>query len=362
MASFAVWALMALAESIADCSLFWAQGHPRSFLWFLVGRCVQFSYSAVATPGIYWLALRFPFSKGRWLASGLVHTAAALLYSLGGLVFGLTMSPARSVTVSWSTLTPQLFWGIAIFDLFNDTESAYLLIVLIAHLMMYQRRYREREVRAAQLDAQLAKTQLQFLRSQLNPHFLFNALQSISALMEFDVKAADAMMAQLGDLLRSALDNMENQETTLQNELDFVGKYLNIEQHRLGSRLVIRMDIAEETLDAQIPYLILQPLVENAVVHGISKLAAGGELRIQSRHENGDLRVAVRNDVPSNDDSKSWRDIGIGLRNTQERLKQTYGSDHAAEIRKIDHNEVEVCLRIPFRTTGALDSLHRVVD
>jgi two-component system LytT family sensor kinase len=348
--SFMVWPLLALGETIANCSVYWAEGNPHPFLPSLENRCIAFLYSACATPAIYWVALRFPFSRKDWPRIGLIHLGAAIAYSGGGLVFGLLFIPAKLLDNFWVSLTLRKIVGVSIYAFFNDTQSVYILIVAIAHLMSYQRRYREREVRAAQLNTQLAQTQLQFLRSQINPHFLFNSLQSISALMEFDVKAADAMMAQLGDLLRSALDNMENQETTLQSELDFVSKYLNIEQHRLGTRLTVRMDIADDTLDALIPYLILQPLVENAIVHGISKMVGGGELRIQSRRENDDLRVSVRNDLAEpRGESKSWRSIGIGLRNTQERLKQTYGPDHTAEIREVDGHGVEVCLRIPFR-------------
>jgi hypothetical protein len=348
--SFMVWPLLALGETIANCSVYWAEGNPHAFLPSFENRCIAFLYSALATPAIYWLALRFPFSRKNWTRAGLIHLGAAVAYSAGGMIFGLMFIPASLRDSFWTTLTVRKVVGVSIYALFNDTESVYILIVALATLMSYHRRYREREVRAAQLDTQLAQTQLQFLRSQINPHFLFNSLQSISALMEFDVKAADAMMAELGDLLRSALDNMENQETTLQSELDFVGKYLNIEQHRLGSRLTVRMDIAEDTQEALIPYLILQPLVENAVVHGISKMVSGGELRIQSRRENDDLRVSVCNDLAEQcGESKAWRNIGIGLRNTQERLKQTYGPDHTAEIREVDGHGVEVCLRIPFR-------------
>ena len=351
--SFMVWPLLAVGETIANCSAYWAEGTPRPFLPYLENRLFAFSYSALATPAIYWLALRFPFTRKNWARVGIVHLTAALLYSLGGLLFGYIFIPTRLLDNFWLTLTVRKFVGIAIYAFFNDTQSVYLVIVAIAHLMSYHRRYREREVRAAQLDTQLAQTQLQFLRSQLNPHFLFNTLQSISSLMEFDVKAADAMMAQLGDLLRAALDHMKNQETTLESELDFVSKYLNIEQHRLGSRLVVRFDIAEDTLEAQIPYLILQPLVENAVVHGISKIKAGGELRIQSRREKDHLTICVRNEVPSFERSQFPQDIGIGLGNTRERLKQTYGSNHTAVVRQVDRSTVEVCLRIPYRSTSA---------
>jgi len=354
--SFIVWPLMALGETVAYYSLQWGEDHPRAFLPFLGNRLIVFTYWAAATPAIYWLALRFPFSRKQWLRNGFLHLGAAVLISFGGVVFGYFFVPAGWFSSYWLTVTVKKVIGITIYDLFNDAQSVYFVIVAIAHLVSYHQRYREREVRAAQLDTQLAQTQLQFLRSQINPHFLFNTLQSISALMEFDVNAADAMMAQLGDLLRSALDNMENQQTTLQSELDFVGKYLNIEQHRLGNRLNIRMDIAEETLDAQIPYLILQPLVENAVVHGISKMVSGGDLRIQSRRENGELRVSVRNDLAEQcGESKAWRNIGIGLRNTQERLKQIYGPGHTAEIREVDGHGVEVYFRIPFRVADTTE-------
>jgi two-component system LytT family sensor kinase len=228
--------------------------------------------------------------------------------------------------------------------------------VLIAHMVSYYSKFQEREHRASQLEAQLAKANLQALKSQLQPHFLFNTMHSISALMLTDVRAADKMMTRLSDLLRMSFESDGGQITTLGRELEFAMAYLEIEKVRFGDRLNIVLKIAPETLDAQVPHLLLQPLVENAVRHGIARLSGGGEIRVISRLEGDQLQLAIRNNGPGFGDSNLARPkAGLGLRATQERLQTLYGNDHAWSVQALPEGGVEVSLRIPFHQTRTDD-------
>jgi two-component system, LytTR family, sensor kinase len=222
--------------------------------------------------------------------------------------------------------------------------------VLVAHAVSYYRRFRERELHTAQLEGQLAKAHLQALKSQLQPHFLFNTMHSISALMLIDVRAADKVMTRLSDLLRMSLENDGSQLTTLSRELEFVTAYLQIEKVRFEDRLTIAFDIAPDTLDAQVPHLLLQPLAENAVRHGISKRIEQGEIRISASHDEHQLYLAVRDNGPGLDlsEGSSFRE-GLGLRTTRERLRTLYGEEHSVDIQSAPGEGLEINIRIPFR-------------
>jgi LytS/YehU family sensor histidine kinase len=230
----------------------------------------------------------------------------------------------------------------------DDITGAYIAIVLIAHAVSYYRRFKEKELRASQLEAQLAKTRLQTLKSKLQPHFLFNTMHSISALMLTDVVAADQMMSRLSDLLRMSLDAEGTQITTLSHELEFVNCYLEIEKIRFEERLNVVLDIAPETLDAQVPHLLLQPLVDNAVKHGISKLLAAGEIRISVTAQDGDLQLEISDNGPGFG-SASYQRKGLGLRVTRERLESLYGQDQSMELLSPLEGGATVLVRIPFR-------------
>src|SRR5262249_39806199 len=170
----------------------------------------------------------------------------------------------------------------------------YWLILGITHGLIYYRKFRERELRAFQLEAELVQTQLQMLKMQLNPHFLFNTLHGISALMHRDVELADRMLARLGELLRGTLDNAGTQEVPLRQELEFIEPYLGIEQARLGPRLSVRFDVDPTPLDALVPNLLLQPLVENAVRHGLAPQTAPGLVEIRTWREGPHVIMQVR--------------------------------------------------------------------
>jgi LytS/YehU family sensor histidine kinase len=182
---------------------------------------------------------------------------------------------------------------------------------------------------------------------QLNPHFLFNSLHSVSALMHRDVELADRMLTQLGDLLRAALANSNTQEVPLRQELDFLLRYLEIEQTRFGDRLAVTMEIAPETLDAWVPNLILQPLVENAIRHGIEPHAKPGRIELRAHRQDGVLALEVCDTGPGLRGAPATE--GIGLSNTRARLRELYGAAHHFQLQDGSDGGLRVRLSIPFR-------------
>jgi two-component system, LytTR family, sensor kinase len=244
------------------------------------------------------------------------------------------------------------------YNLTSDIFSYYFPIVLIAQAVWYARQSRERELRAFELEAQLAKSRLQTLKSQLQPHFLFNTLHSISALMLTDVHAADKMMTRLSDLLRMSLENTGVQETSLSRELEFVAGYLEIEKLRFEERLEVVFDIAPDALDARVPHLLLQPLVENSVRHGISRRSTAGEIVISARHDGQSLYLRVSDNGPGlRESSQPHNKTGFGLLTTRERLQTLYGDAQKLEIRSLPGCGVEVSVRLPFQLESEDEAL-----
>jgi LytS/YehU family sensor histidine kinase len=185
---------------------------------------------------------------------------------------------------------------------------------------------------------------------QLQPHFLFNTLHAISALMHRDVAAADRMIARLSELLRMSLDTASEQEVSLSRELEFIRPYLDIERNRFGDRLAVEMKIDPEALDAQVPNLVLQPLVENAIRHGISNRAAAGRIEIHATRLNGDVVLRVSDDGPGMPagGAESLK-LGVGLNNTRARLEHLYGGDFRFELGNASTGGFEVHVTIPYR-------------
>ncbi|HTD86709.1 MAG TPA: histidine kinase [Candidatus Binatia bacterium] len=237
---------------------------------------------------------------------------------------------------------------------FHSNLLVYAAIVLGWHALNYYREWREREIQTAALAAQLAQAQLQALKMQLQPHFLFNTLNSISALNHEDPKAANRMIARLSELLRLSLENDGAQEVALHQELDFLKRYLEIQQVRFGDRLNVRFDVAPQTMDARVPNLLLQPLVENAIQHGIAPFSAPGEIHIQVSQESGFLCLRVADNGPGLSAPKPGRGSdGIGLANTRARLRQLYGAAHRFELRNGAERGALAEVRIPFQTADA---------
>jgi LytS/YehU family sensor histidine kinase len=226
----------------------------------------------------------------------------------------------------------------------------YAQVLAVAHGIHYYREYRNRDLIASRLEAQLAQAQLQVLRMQLHPHFLFNTLNTISALVHKDARAADHMLTLLGDLLRDSFEKLGAQEVALKQEIDFLDRYLEIEKTRFQDRLMVKKEIEPETLDALVPNLILQPLVENAIRHGIARRSGAGRIEISSWLENGNLAVRIRDDGPglANEADVAVRG-GVGLANSQARLEQLYGGAQRLELANRPEGGLDVTLAIPFR-------------
>jgi two-component system LytT family sensor kinase len=221
----------------------------------------------------------------------------------------------------------------------------------------YYQQFRERERQAAELEKHLARARLQALKMQLQPHFLFNTLNGIAALNYEDPRAANLMLARLSELLRMTLEDNDAPEVSLRQELDFNRRYLELEQIRLGDRLTVTLEIAPETLDAVVPNLLLQPLVENAIRHGIAPYSARGKISIQAHRNNGTLHLRVADNGPGRRrDQGAASGTGVGLKNTTARLWQLYGDAQRLELKTAERGGWIVEITIPFRAVETPDA------
>jgi two-component system LytT family sensor kinase len=360
--SFGIWSIVAFAATVESYEWWRSRGQPMNFGTVLGLQFSQILTYAPLTPLVFALATRFSLKKGNWARRSLLHLFFAILFTithitlrgitpyaawdpkLGSYVSGIWNSQAHMLVFKW-----PIFRNLFLSNLVEDITGGYVPILLVASALSYYRRFRDRELHSAKLEMQLARSHLQTLKSHLQPHFLFNTLNSISALMLTDVGAADKMMTRLSDLLRLSLENSGIQVTRLSRELDFVAAYLQIEKVRFGERLNVILDIAPETLDAQVPSLLLQPLVENAIRHGISRISSGGSIWITASRKGSDLFLQVRdNGVGLLKHADGPPGIGLGLRTTRERLQTLYGKEQSFEIRDGVSGGVEVCVTLPF--------------
>jgi len=226
----------------------------------------------------------------------------------------------------------------------------YVGVVLAWHAATYYRELRDRQLKSSELESLLHRAQLQALRSQLNPHFLFNSLHSIAELVHENPQLAESLILRLGELLRQVLRSSTSPDVPLAEELDFVRGYVEIEQMRLGERLQVRWDVEAEALQERVPSLLLQPLVENAIQHGIAPLAAMGSLTIRAWREQGFLCLQVRDTGPGLSSESRGRGSGIGLTNTRARLEQIYGERQSFEL--VGDNGLVVNVRLPLSVSG----------
>jgi signal transduction histidine kinase len=295
---------------------------------------------APLTLGLVWLAFRHPITSGR-VARGLALHALAVAAIV--VVRALTIH-LLDPYLHWYD-APEPFAAILLQSVWNNLFQAWL-FVGVAHALVYAERARERERAAAQLQAQLTEARLAALSSQLNPHFLFNALNSIAELVHRDPGAADAMIVGLGALLRNSLESAATQEVPLDEELRLLGHYLDIERIRLGERLRVEWSVAPEARSALLPPLLLQPLVENAVRHGISRRLAPGTLRVQATIEGARLHLEVHDDGTG---GSAGSGFGIGLGTTRQRLQALYGEAAALELVPAPGGGTVARLQLPLR-------------
>lgn len=350
LAAAGIWTAVGLFFSLQSLVSYAANGSEVRVGATLVFRLSHWYAWGLLAPLVFGLARRVPLDRPR---HGALHLIAALgvvalqmalstAFRLGGFLALGTLAPEQ-VPAFLARVPGQMAAGS-----FDGLVTFGLLLGLF-HLFDYYRKYRERELRASQLEGQLAQARLTALKMQLHPHFLFNTLHSISALVSEDPEAAERMIARLSELLRLALDNAGAQEVPLEQELAFLERYLAIEQIRFQDRLTVALHIDPETLGARVPNLVLQPLVENALRHGIAPRPGPGHVEIRARREAGRVHLCVRDDGPGLPPGDGRPPEGVGLTNTRARLRRLYGDDHRFELVSPPAGGLEVHLSLPYR-------------
>ncbi len=345
---FAAWTLIALAFASQFNFTQARRGYIVTWEFALTTALADWYLCAVLSIPTLWLARRYHFEPGRWRRGLAIHLAASTLFAVLWVVLRVLVEMLRSRDHLPIFYFGEMFhWTLVRSFYFN--LLVYWVIVGASHGAEYYRRYRERELRAIELEKLLVQARLQALQAQINPHFLFNTLNSISSLMHRDVDAADRMLVRLSGLLRLALENVETQQVPLGDELEFLRLYLEIEQVRFGARLEVKFDVPAELLDAPVPNLLLQPLVENAIKHGIAPRKQGGRVEVRARQEGPELALAVK-DNGTGSSAKSGSGGGLGLANTRARLEHLYGERQQFEFGPEPEGGFEVRVRIPFVT------------
>jgi signal transduction histidine kinase len=348
--------LVATMLGVISSALAWqftrSMGRTSSYWRSLVLlNCVYWYAWALFTPIIVWLSQHYRFERQGLARAFAVHLPSVALFSFAhiALLQGLQwwMAAADGRAYAWWTGVQR-----SALQNFDWEMMTYWAIAGLSHAVLYYHESRDRALRSAQLETKLVEAQLAALQQQLQPHFLFNTLHAISALMHRDVEAADRTLMRLSDLLRMTLERLGQQEGTLQAELEFLGKYLEIEQTRFADRLVVRFDVQPETLDAQVPSLLLQPLVENAIKHGISKKAGPGHIDVTARRDHDKLWIEVRDDgVGLSETALTALQKGIGVSTTRARLQHLFGADYRFEFHRLPEG-LAVVIALPWRQEG----------
>jgi signal transduction histidine kinase len=347
---FAFWTLAAFYFATQIVTQTTLSQRPVSFWRALSWQMVSaYLWCGLLMPFILWMGRRFPLERGAWRRSLPAHLAGGVVAALVSQAADALLLPKLGYLASRNFPSYWQAYKTFLIVNFHFSFALYWAVQGINQGLRYYQKLRERELRATQLEAKLAQTQLQVLRMQLHPHFLFNTLHAISELIYKDPEAAEQMIADLSDLLRVSLETVGAQEVPLQQEVDFLKKYLEIEQTRFHDRLELQLEIAPDTLDARVPNMIFQPLVENAIRHGIAPHAAGGRVAIGARRVNGTLHLHVTDNgrgLPQN-----LRE-GVGLTNTRARLRHLYGDAHRLDLHDAPGGGVALELEIPFRRAG----------
>jgi two-component system LytT family sensor kinase len=371
---FPPWAFYLLAWTIIGL-LYFAQNVTRRFYWDDPNPWQDLRYwmanvylSALLTPLIIWAGRRWPLERplGGVLALhlffSLVWATSKLFLEAGFHLTWNTLWPYDSALTVSSELTLLFIFG------FHTSVVAYWVVLSIQAAIRNHRLWQEREqavlrseLRSSQLEVQVAQARLGALKAQLQPHFLFNTLNAIVVLVRQQKgQEAEETLARFSDLLRAVLADLDAQEVPLSRELEYLRLYLAIEQVRFSDRLRVEIDVEAEVLDAAVPHMALQPLVENAIRHGIGRRATPGLIVLRARREGDELRIVVQDDGPGFDSQPASPGLGLGLANTRARLKQLYGD--AAELRTTNHpvdgrgegagSGARVTLVLPFRMAG----------
>ena len=352
----AVYALFASVVSVGYTAMYglsrWTLRPDTTaiFPYLVLMNLAMWTGYALWTPAIFWLGRRFRFDRNGWTRAAAVHVPASLLISAVHLgLVGALRFYLQTVRGGAPDLQTTIFD--AFFRTLDQTVPVYWVLIGLQHAGDYYRQARVKEVRSARLETRLMESQLQALQQQLQPHFLFNTLHAISTLVHRDPDKADLMVERLSDLLRVTLRKVGVQEVELAEELEYLRAYLDIEQIHFGNRLRVEYRVDAAAMDALVPTLILQPLVENAIRHGLEPMTRAGTLTIEAQADGDTLWLRVRDDgagLP-----KTWkRREGVGLTNTRSRIDRLYGEEAALTVRENPGGGVLVDIYIPLRRSA----------
>jgi two-component system LytT family sensor kinase len=346
---------LALFSTIMAWQLSRAEGRPPAYAELALLNGFYWYAWALLAPPIIWVASRVRIERQTWYRTVVIHLLAGMAFAELHIIVQEAFRRGLAIYFGRTIATPFLWRLKAAMIQYMDWEMmTYWAIIGLTFAATYYREAQDRAVAAAKLETKLVETQLQTLQSQLHPHFLFNTLHAISALMHSNVDQADRMLSRLAALLRMTLDNVGQQEVTLKEELDFLERYLEIEQTRFRDRLTVKFDVQPEALDALVPWMLLQPLVENSIKHGISPKPGPGTIEVLAHGEHNRLVLEVRDDgVGLSQDALTALQSGIGLSTTRARLHHLFGRDYQFEFHRQPQG-LTVKVVVPWRTEGAV--------
>ena len=335
-----IWCAGALFDAIQTVCIMHAEGHPGSWLPLFGTEFVSWLPWALATPLVIHLARRFPLFRGATFRSIALHLATFITVS--------------AVAESWAAVLQVSFnpWHNRRQPTFVDSWTVSLLYQILTFVIVYAlivtvTLFMDTRSRMARQSEELSKARLAALQQQMEPHFLYNTLNSIAGLVrDRSHEAAVNMIVALSEFMRRASEDSHRAQVTLAEEVEYLQRYLDIQKVRFGANLQASVDIPAELLDAEVPNLLLQPLVENAIKHGIAKRVAGGAVRVSGASEGGTLRLRVYNDGPGL--SKDWQ-AHTGIGNLRTRLDILYGSASGLELKQADPGGIEVVVTLPLK-------------
>ncbi len=367
----ACFTLMAVLTSLVWIYATGGSLNAQSITRTLIPEILFWNVWVLTAPMIFWFSSRFSYSVSPFSWKWIIHLPLALLSTtinfaiyMGLFSIHFLISDALGYPLRENLQTEI---GIRVHGIYSIAlplgSIIYGLLVVLSQVQTYYQRLRREKDHSHALENQLVQARREALQMQLHPHFLYNSLNTISATLQTDRQAADSMLSKLGDFLRNTLDHAEKTVVTLAEEIDFSEQYLQIEQHRFEDRLHIDIDIASDVMQARVPYLILQPLVENAVRHGVGRHIGKGRIALSATQEAGQLILTVFNSGPAleyelthqvnGSTNGADKEAGIGLQNTKDRLALYYGDAATFHLENVLEGGVCARIQLPLSFTEA---------
>jgi two-component sensor histidine kinase len=346
----ALWFAGALFDASQTVLIMHAEGRHHPWVPLFATELVSWLPWALTTPLISRLARRHPLTRGKLVRAAAVHFAAFATVSVAANAWFALL---QTLFNPWYRKQPPTFidaWGMAFLYQFLTFLIVYALILTVTFVVDARARMAHQITETARLNEELSRAQLAALRRQIEPHFMFNTLNSIAGLVrDHSNEAAVSMIVGLSEFLRRATEDSHRAQVTLAEEVEYMQRYLDIQRVRFGERLQIVVEIPAELLGAQVPTLLLQPLVENAIKHGIAKRVSGGTIRVAGACQNGNLSLSVYNDSPSLPADWQLRHSGVGISNLRTRLQILHGAQSSLQLKRANGAGVEVEVTLPLR-------------